>query len=91
MIYYVEKSPSLVAQDCVIPLSHTQLSGAACGVCSGQTDGAGIVLSLESKEVDVLAAARELLLENLPPGVTVLGEELDSRRHSNRASMETQR
>lgn len=66
-------------------------SGAALNTCSGQTDGAGIVLSLECKEVEVLAAARELLLENLPPAVTVLSEEADSRRHSNRASIDTQR
>ena len=60
-------------------------------MCSGQPDGAGIVLSLESKEVEVLAAARQLLLDNLPPGVTVISEEADSRRHSNRPSSESLR
>lgn len=49
------------------------------------------MLSLESKDVEVLAGARELLLQNLPPNVTVVGEEVDSRLHSNRVSTETQR
>lgn len=60
-------------------------------MCSGQTDGAGIVLSLECKELEVLAAARELLLKSLPPDVTVISEEVDSRRHSDRASVDVQR
>ena len=58
--------------------------------CSGQVDGAGIVLSLESKELEVLVAARALLLKNLPIDVTVISEEADSRRHSDRASMDVQ-
>ena len=61
-----------------------------CGKCSGQTDGAGIVLSLECKDLEVLAAARELLLKSLPHDVTVISEEVDSRRHSHRASVDVQ-
>ena len=60
-------------------------------VRSGQLDGAGIVLSLESKNLEVLEAARELLLASLPESVTVMSQEADSRRHSKRASTEWQR
>lgn len=58
---------------------------------SGQLDGAGIVLSLESKDLEVLEAARELLVATLPRSVTVMSQESDSRRHSKRASTEHQR
>ena len=44
---------------------------------SGQTDGAGVVLSLESKDSALLQQARGQLLGQLPPGCLV-SEERDS-------------
>ncbi len=40
-------------------------------------DGAGIILSLESKDLEQLEAARTVLMTELPPG-TVVGERRDS-------------
>ena len=42
-----------------------------------QSDGAGVVLSLESRSCELLARARRLLLERLPEGV-LLTEQRDS-------------
>lgn len=43
----------------------------------GSSDGAGIILSLESKDSKQLEAARAALITELPPG-SILGERRDS-------------
>ncbi len=43
----------------------------------GQRDGTGIILSLESKDLGQLEAARTALITELPPGA-ILGEQRDS-------------
>lgn len=46
-----------------------------------QLDGAGIVLSLESKDSGVLRVARDFLRQELPAGL-ISSEEADSPRYS---------
>lgn len=55
-----------------------------CVQVSEQTDNAGIVLSLESKDMEQLDVAKKLLLSSLPVQVHVTAEELDSPSLSKR-------
>jgi hypothetical protein len=71
-------------EQCVILWTVAQVSVGSYPV-SGQEDGAGIVLSLESKDVGNLEKARLQLLSSLPHGM-VTSEERDADGYSRHLS-----
>lgn len=53
---------------------------------SGQCDGAGIVLSLEAKDPEVLQVAKQMLIETLPEYVDILQQASDASWRSMTSS-----